>query len=419
MHSTRIAVIGGSSSSTPELVATLIEGAASLPERLTLALAGRNAQRLELVANLARRMLASAGLPWAVETATEAARAISGSNLVLNQVRVGGMAARDYDESFPLAHGLPGDETAGPGGLANALRSLPAYLATARMIEREAPGATLLQLSNPANPAVALLHKETNLAVVGFCDQPVAAVHSIAQLLGVTAHELDITYGGLNHLGFVLRVRLGGRDVTGDVLERVADAKAFGVEPEVIRALGVIPTPYLRIVYHRDQVLAEQQARPASRGAALLELETRLFKTYAETGLAARPSLLDERGAGRWYRGVLLPLLAALLGAGPTKLVLVTQNGTALPDLPASATVEVSAEADAHGVRALPVGPLPPTMRGLVQAAHAYEELTLRAALEPSESNVLAALLADPLMPNAGTARALVAPVLAGLRFAA
>jgi 6-phospho-beta-glucosidase len=401
-----IAVLGGSSSSTPDLVAALIDAAAHLPT-LTLALAGRSSARLEQVAGLARRLIRSAGLDWQVTTTTEQARAISRADFVINQVRVGGLRARDYDETFPLEYGIPGDETAGPGGLANALRSLPVYLETARVIERESPDAILLQLSNPANAAISLIHQHTRVRAIGFCDQPVALVERIAGLLDVAPGRLHIDYGGLNHLGFALRVTLEGRDVTGDVINGITDT-SFGVEPELIKALGVIPTSYLRIVYHPDRVVDEQRARSRSRAQDLMEIERQLYESYADSALVERPALLDKRGASRWYRGALLPLLLALTGSQPADLILIAQNGHALPDLPPSATVEISTHVSGPSVQVRPLGSLPPAIRGLIQAAIAHEELTIRAALEPSEENILAALIADPLVPNYAVAAGLV-----------
>lgn len=410
----KITVIGGSSSATPALIAALAALGAQLPP-LELALVGRNAQRLALVADVARRLIAGRGLPWTVSATTELERALGGSRFVINQVRVGGMQARDYDESFPLAHGLPGDETAGPGGLANALRSLPAYLAYAQAVEREAPDATILQLSNPANPAVTLLRRQTRVATLGFCDQPVTTLAKIAALLGLPEGSVTVDYGGLNHLGFVLRVRHGERDLTAEALELVASEQAMGIAPDVVRALGVIPTPYLRVLYHGDEVAAAQRAKTRSRASELLALEESLFAAYGDAAQAEQAALRDERGAGKWYQGVLAPLLAALLGVAPRELILIMANNGTLSDLPSDATVEAATMVDAAGLTPRPLGPLPPTIRGLIQAASAHEELVLAAALDPCERTVLAALLGDPLVRSASTARSLVGPVLRGL----
>jgi len=197
----------------PALAETLFDQAADLPP-LELRLFGRDPRRAELIARFCSSRAearAEARVPAGARTASDsAARAIrfvaaptleaalTGADVVVNQVRVGGFAARSHDETFPLRFGLPGDETIGPGGLANALRSVPVALEFARQVERFAPRAPFLQLTNPMGIVVAALTRATRLSVLGVCELPQDTLERVGAFVGARGC-LDGDYGGLNH----------------------------------------------------------------------------------------------------------------------------------------------------------------------------------------------------------------------------
>jgi len=123
----KIAVIGGGSTYTPELVNGFLDRIKSLP--LTeLWLMDIDAERLGIVGGFARRMVAARGNPFKVALTNDQRHAVKGASYVTTQIRVGHMPARVADEYLGLRHSLIGQDTTGGGGIAKALRTIPVLL---------------------------------------------------------------------------------------------------------------------------------------------------------------------------------------------------------------------------------------------------------------------------------------------------
>ena len=148
-RSVKICVVGGGSTYTPELVDGILRRSARLPAS-ELVLLDPNHERLEIVGRFARRMCEASGSNLQVRWTADAADALAGSAFVVTQLRVGGQEARHRDELAGRDFGLIGQETTGIGGFAKALRTIPVMLEIAREVERSAPGATLVNFTNPA-----------------------------------------------------------------------------------------------------------------------------------------------------------------------------------------------------------------------------------------------------------------------------
>ena len=145
----KVAVIGGGSSYTPELINGFLERAAQFPLR-ELWLVDVLPERLNVVGGFAQRMVAAKGAPFELKLTLDRREAIAGSSYVTTQLRVGWMQARREDEYLGRRHGLIGQETTGVGGMAKALRTIPVILDIARDIGELAPGAPLVNFTNPA-----------------------------------------------------------------------------------------------------------------------------------------------------------------------------------------------------------------------------------------------------------------------------
>ncbi|PJE94202.1 6-phospho-beta-glucosidase [Streptomyces carminius] len=399
----KLAVVGGGSTYTPELV----DGLARLRDVLPvteLALLDPAADRLATVGGLARRILARAGHPATVTCTSDLEAAVADADAVLLQLRVGGQAARERDESWPLECGCVGQETTGAGGLAKALRTVPVVLDLAERVRRAAPDAWIVDFTNPVGIVTRALLDAGHRAV-GLCNVAVGLQRKFAALLDVRPAELHLEHVGLNHLTWELGVRLGGPDGP-DVLPGLlaehggAVAADLRLPRALLDRLGSVPSYYLRYFYAHDEVVAELRGKP-SRAAEVAGLERELLAMYADPALDTKPELLARRG-GAHYSEAAVALTAALLGgadsAGSGVQVVNTRNDGTLPFLPGDAVVEVPAEVSPAGARPLPVTPPGPLYAGLIAAVAAYEELALEAALHGGRDRVFAALLAHPLV---------------------
>ncbi|SCK18457.1 6-phospho-beta-glucosidase [Streptomyces sp. WMMB 322] len=414
----RIAVVGGGSTYTPELV----DGLARLRDTLPvsdLVLVDPAKDRLEPVAGLARRILAQQGHPATVTATSDVEAGTAGADAVLLQLRVGGQAARHQDETWPLECGCVGQETTGAGGLAKALRTVPVVLDIAERVRRTSPDAWIVDFTNPVGIVTRALLRAGH-RTVGLCNVAVNLQRRFAGLLGVPPEEVHLDHYGLNHLTWELGVRLGGPG-GADVLPRLLDehADAFALElrmpRRVLETLGVFPSYYLRYYYAHDETVEELRTKP-SRAEEVAAMERELLRMYDDPALTAKPALLGKRG-GAFYSEAAVALVAALLGTsggqdgdgkpGSNVQVVNVRNDGTLPFLPRDAVIEAPARVGPDGAVPLDAPAVGPLQAGLISHVHAYEELALQAALHGGRERVFKALLAHPLVGQYDRAEAL------------
>jgi len=411
----KIAVIGGGSTYTPELVDGFI-GWQNGIQVDTLALMDLYTWRLDTVGGLARRMLERAGHPARLVLTTDRAEALEGADFVITQIRVGGMAARHVDETIPPRYGVIGQETVGPGGFAKALRTVPVMLDIAHDIERFAPQATLINFTNPSGLITEAITRYTGVRTIGLCNLPTNMRIEIATLLGASPESVSLDYVGLNHLGWVRGVWVNGENRMEQAL--AATIRMFSQErdpvfsPELLETLGLIPGFYLAFYYHHDRMLASQRQATQTRAERAREIEEKLLQLYADPDLATKPALLAERGGERYSTAAVSLIAAIAQDTGGTHIVNIPNGGT-LNYLPPEAVVEVPCRVDAEGAHPLPAEPVPFHILGLIQAVKASEMLTIEAAISGDSRIALQALLAHPLIPSFATARSLLAEFLA------
>jgi 6-phospho-beta-glucosidase len=411
----KIAVVGGGSTYTPELV----QGFATRGDRLPvdeLVLFDIDAERLGVVGGLAGRMLARAGWGGRLVLTGRREEAIDGADFVVIQLRVGGQAMRLVDETLPLEFGRVGQETTGAGGFAKALRTVPVVLELAEETARRgAPGAWLVDFANPVGIVTQALADRGHRAI-GLCNSAIGFQRRFAAQLGVAPERVELEHLGLNHLTWERAIKVDGVDRLPALLEEHGDrlARDLGLPPGLLRALGVVPSTYLRYYYATAAVLDEQRRGP-SRAQQVAEIERDLLELYRDPGLDTKPDLLERRG-GAFYSEAAAALIASLhAGTGDVQVVDVRNDG-ALPGLPDDAVVEVPARVDADGAHPLPLDPLAPELLGLVQQVKAYERLTVAAAVTGDRRTALKALLANPLVGDYQVAAPLLDALLQASR---
>jgi 6-phospho-beta-glucosidase len=408
----KVAVIGGGSTYTPELV----EGLANRRERLPideLVLHDIDAARRETVGGLAGRMLKRMDWTGRLTLTDDAAAAMDGAAFVLIQLRIGGQAARLLDETLPLRFGTIGQETTGAGGLAKALRTVPVILELAELARRHAsPDAWIVDFTNPVGIVTQALVDAGHRAI-GLCNVAISLQRRMARQLGIDPADLILEHVGLNHLSWITAARVDGVDRLPEVLERhgAEIASDLKLPVERLRALGAVPSYYLRYYYATDEVLAEQHGG-YRRAEEVMELERRLLEMYADPHLDTKPALLDDRG-GAFYSEAAAQLLASLHdGAGDIQVVDV-RNGTAVAELAPDEVVEVASLIDRDGAHPIQLPPMDAGMLALVRAVKDYERLAVRAAQSGARDDVQRALEAHPLVgPRIGDVRPLLDALL-------
>ena len=409
----RVAVIGAGSTYTPELVS----GLARDGDRLGLeglALHDIDAERRDVVGGLAGRMLDAAGYGGRLELTGDLDRALDGADFVLVQLRVGGQAARLSDETVPLACGCIGQETTGAGGFAKAMRTVPVVLEIAERVRERAPGAWIVDFTNPVGIVTRALLDAGHRAI-GLCNVAINFQRHLARLAGVAPERVAVDQVGLNHLTWIRGVRVDGREALDELLDVYGAEIAADVELplRLLRELGAIPSYYLRYFYRHDHVLAEQRTG-TPRAAEVQAIERELLELYRDPALHEKPALLERRG-GAYYSEAATQLVRSLAtGEGDVQVVDV-RNGSCLAGLQPDDVVEVPARITADGAEPLPQAPLAPELLGLVQHTAAYERLALAAALDPDPASARRALLAHPLIGQLEPIDAMLEPLLGDL----
>ena len=426
----KILVIGGGGVRTPLLVHGLVHSQSALSID-TITLFDTDGERLDVIARLCREVARQVPGSPAIEVETDLERALEGAHFVLNSIRVGGIAARARDERIAIEHGLAGQETTGPGGAAMALRTLPVILEQARVVEAIAPAAWFINFTNPAGLITQALSRHTKVKVVGICDTPAELFHQIASALEEPVEDMSFDYAGLNHLGWVSRIRLRGEDITSRVLDdlellrRIYSAELF--DPELIHTLRLIPTEYLFFYYSGRRAHKNQEKAGASRGQELERLNDSLFRQLKaedpETGVETYRHYLNQRNSSYMkleaqggsafsspiraedpftlatgYHRIAVDVMRGLTSARANQVVVNVQNRGTINGLNPDDVVEVLCDISENGAVPKPVGDLPESVRGLVLSVKAYERTLIEAAVGHSQSLAALALLEYPIV---------------------
>jgi 6-phospho-beta-glucosidase len=407
----KVAVIGGGSTYTPELVNGFLSRTDEFPLD-ELWLMDIDEERLQVVGSFAQRMVAAKGAPFKVILSSDQRESVKDADYVTTQLRVGHMEARRRDEYLGLRHGLIGQETTGVGGMAKALRTIPVILGIARdMREVAKPGALLVNFTNPAGLVTqALSQYAPDVPAVGVCNVPITTkMHIIEDLEKSTGRTIDPAHTelntlGLNHLSWHRGFTIEGEDVWPQVIERFIKELKAEAEPEwdarTIEVLRMIPNYYLQYFYYTDKKLKSQEAWPPSRAEEVIEVEKDLLRQYADPDLHEPPADLMKRG-GAYYSTVATQLLNAHYNdLGETHVVNIRNNG-AVREWPADWVLEIPAVVRKSAITPVPTEPLPASCFGLISAVKAYELLTVEAAVHGDRQAAYQALLVHPLGPRA------------------
>jgi 6-phospho-beta-glucosidase len=394
----KLAVVGGGSTYTPELV----DGVARLAGQLSvteLTLVDPDESRLSVVGPFSERIMRRYGHPARVTWTTRLDQGLDGAGAVLLQLRVGYQAARQRDETWPLEYGCIGQETTGPGGFAKALRTVPVVLHVAAQAERRAaPGAWIIDFTNPVGIVTRALLDAGHRAI-GLCNVAIGFQREFAAALDVPPDRVELDHVGLNHLTWERAAVVDGTDVLPGLIDThgAQIAPHTGLPESVLHDFGAVPSSYIRYYWAHDAVLEEQRRSGRTRAEEVAEIERKLLAMYADPALDTKPELLSHRG-GAFYSEAAVALLASLLNDTGDRQVVNLRNAGTFDFLADDAVIEVPAVIGAHGARPAELAPLAPVMRGLVAHASAYEELAVDAALRGGRDRVAAALLANPLV---------------------
>ena len=414
----KVAVIGGGSSYTPEIINGFLDKIETFPVK-ELWLMDISRERLDIVGKFAQRMVKEKGSPFKVHLSSDRRKAIEDAQYIITQLRVGGMGARREDEYLGRRHGLIGQETTGVGGMAKALRTIPVILSIAQDIKEVSSDALLVNFTNPAGlNTEALARFAPEVQTVGVCNVPITTKIRILKNIGYNiSHEhAQLNTLGLNHLSWHRGMTVDGEEVWPQVLEKYIEGH-FEDPPhvifpaEMIRSLRVLPNSYLQYYYFTEKKLKEQEKWPPSRAEQVIEIEANLLRQYSEPNRTEPPDDLMKRG-GAHYSTVATQLLDAHYNdLDETQILNVPHNG-AISGYPGDWVLEMPCKVNRNGVKPIKADPLPSACYGLLASVKKYELLTVKAAVYGDRDVAYQALLAHPLGPSADKVEAVLQDLL-------
>jgi 6-phospho-beta-glucosidase len=419
----KIAYIGGGSTRAAGTMASFIEQGENFAGS-EIALIDLDGERLELIRALARRMAAAKGADITVSATTDRRAGLDGCDAVLTSYRPGGFEARVLDERIPLAHGVIGQETQGPGGFFMALRSIHQMRAILDDIAVACPGTRIFNYTNPVNIVAQAVTDHSDVPFVSLCEGPIVFPAEMAEAAGLDPELLDVVSIGLNHGSWSVHASYDGRDLVpllAAAYERRADDPEL--RPQTRRMLrlasvmGALPSEYFQYYYFEDEVLGELRAKPTTRAEDILGWVPGYWSHYEDQAASDAPALDPRRSRGGIHE---LELAIDCMDAvfndrGETLPVNVPCAGT-IPGFPDTLVVETLGRCDAGGVTPLPLPGLPAHLRGLVEALGEYQQAAADAAWSGDARDALRALAAHPLVRSIDLAEKLYGELAAAHR---
>ena len=421
----KIVTIGGGSSYTPELVEGFIKRYDKLPVReLWLVDIEEGREKLEIVGNLAKRMVEKAEIPMQVHLSFNRREALVDADFVTTQIRVGLLDARVKDESIPLKHGMLGQETNGAGGMLKAFRTIPVLLDIDKDISELCPNAWMINFTNPAGMVTeAIVRYGKNKKVIGLCNVPIGMEKAVASIMNVDHSRVRVDFAGLNHMVYGLNMYVDGENVTKEVVKGISEGrlgqivknvKDFNWVPEFIEALGVIPCPYHKYYYQKQEILNDEIKefkKGQARAEVVKKVEKELFELYKDPNLSIKPLQLEKRG-GAYYSDAACRLITSIYNDTRDIQAVDVRNNGAIQGIPNDSVVEISSIITKDGPKPLNIGELPIAINGLIQEIKTFERLTIEAAIEGDYGKALLALTTNPLTTSDKVAKVVLDELL-------
>ncbi|NFS29230.1 6-phospho-beta-glucosidase [Clostridium botulinum] len=414
MKKLKIAIIGGGSSYTPEIIEGFIKREGELPvKEIYLVDIKDGEEKLNIVGNLAKRMIKKVGLDIKIILTLDRREALKDADFVTTQFRIGGLDARVRDERFPLKYDVLGQETVGPGGLAKALRTIPVILDICKDMKELCPNAYLINFTNPSGMVTEAVNKYTNIKCIGLCNVPIHMKMDIAKMLDVDTKDLFIEFVGLNHLVWGRKVWYKGEDITKKVIEGLKDGASLTMKNisdlkwpvEFLDALKMIPCPYHRYYYMTDRLLDEekksaQDGQLGTRAEQVKRVEKKLFELYKNENLDVKPTQLEKRG-GAYYSDAAVSLISAIYNDKKEIHTVNIKNNGIIKGIPNDAIIETNCLIDKRGATPLALtGDLEIKILGLIQSVKAYETLAVESAITGDKNTAIMALTNNPLISS-------------------
>ena len=420
-----IVVAGGGSTFTPGIVLMLLDNLDKFPIR-QIKFYDNDAERQEIIAKACDVIIKEKAPDINFIYTTDPETAFTDVDFVMAHIRVGKYAMREKDEKIPLKHGVLGQETCGPGGIAYGMRSIGGVIELVDFMEKYSPNAWMLNYSNPAAiVAEATRRLRPNSKILNICDMPIGIEIRMAEMLGLKSRkDMVIRYFGLNHFGWWTDIRdKHGKDLMPELKEKVAKI-GYNVEIEgenteaswndtFTKARDVfaidpttMPNTYLKYYFFPDYVVEHSDPNHTRANEVMEGREKFVFgecRTIAEKGTAKDSKLhVDD------HASYIVDLARAIAYDTKERMLLIVENDGALSNFDPTAMVEVPCLVGSNGPEKIVQGKIPQFQKGLMEQQVSVEKLTVEAWIEGSYQKLWQAITLSRTVPSASVAKAIL-----------
>lgn len=426
----KIVTIGGGSSYTPELIEGFIKRKDQLNiKEIWLVDIEEGKEKLEIVGEMAKRMVKAANLDWEVHLTLNRREALKDATYVTTQFRVGLLDARIRDERIPLTFNLIGQETNGAGGIFKAFRTIPVILDIIKDMKELCPDAWLINFTNPAGMITeAAINYGGWDKTVGLCNVPIGFINMDNAVMGLPEFDdtLYFKFAGLNHFHWHRVWDKSGKEITDYLIDQIYNPELKGkyagmknvrdlpMNYEQIKDTHLLPCSYQRYYYITDDMLndeLEEYKKHNTRAELVKQTEKELFELYKDPNLNYKPEQLTKRG-GTHYSDAACEVICSIENDKRTTMVVSTKNNGAINDLPYGCIVEVSSVITSHGPEPINWGSFNPSIRGILQNQKAMEEVAIEAAVTGDYGKALQSFTINPIISSGKIAKKLLNQML-------
>lgn len=421
-----VVIAGGGSTYTPEIIVMLLANLDRFPLR-SIKLYDNDKDRQNKVAKACEIIIREADPSIEYIATTDPKEAYTDVDFCLAHIREGGLEMRSSDEKIPLSHGVVGQETCGPGGIAYGMRSITGVLENIDYMEKYSPDCWMLNYSNPASiVAEATRRLRPDTKIINICDMPIGMENGFAKILGLDSRkDMDIRYYGLNHFGWWSSIKdKQGNDLTqklidhmlirGNTTESDGDFHTDGSWAETARKVKdiitvdptLIPNSYLQYYLFQDDMVQSSDINFTRADQVIAGRETTVFTECArieKEGTAVGTSLSIGIHAE-----FIVDLAVALAFNTHERMLLIVENNGAIENIGDDVMVEIPCIVGKDGYEPLSIGKIPTFQKGLMEQQLASEKLVVDAYLENSYLKLWQAITMSKTVPSANVAKAIL-----------
>jgi len=418
-----VLIAGGGSTYTPGIVLTLLNGLDKFPLR-KLKFYDNDAERQKKIADATAILVKERAPEIEFEATTDPEEAFTDVDFVMAQIRVGKYAMRSKDEKIPLKHGVVGQETTGPGGIAYGLRSIPGVIGLVDYMEKYSPNAWMLNYSNPAAiVAEATRRLRPNSKIINICDMPIDIMDRMAAIVGMKdRNDLVFRYYGLNHFGWWTDVRdkqgndlmpqlkkyvsKNGYWVGGDFDKNTEESweSTFKKAADVYKLdPTTLPNTYLKYYMYPSWVVKHSNPEYTRTDEVEAHRQKNVFgecKRIVDNGTAADTNFKPDD-----HSTYIVDLCTAIAYNTHQRMLAIIPNEGAISNIDPTATVEVPCLFGSNGPERLSMGKAATYQKGMIAEQNSVEKLAVDAWEQHSYTKLWQSFSLCKIVPDAGVAK--------------